>query len=247
MLHNKNISGRLAANYRVSRHVLFMSKNELLFFENFLDLNQTITKKLFENIYYPWEVLPKIKNYVLEIGPTLNKNEFDEISENVWISKEAIVADSAHIAGPTVIQKGTEVKHCAFIRGGVIVGENCVVGNSTEIKNSVLFNGVQVPHFNYVGDSILGYKAHMGAGSITSNVKSDKSTVTVKTDNEKIDTSLKKFGAILGDHVEIGCNAVLNPGSVLGRNVSVYPTSMVRGFIPENTIFKNNGEKIKKI
>ncbi len=224
-----------------------MSKNELLFFENFLDLNQTIAKKLFENIYYPWEVLPKIKSFILEVGPTLNKNEFDEISENVWVSREATIADSAHIDGPTIIGKGTEVRHCAFIRGGVIVGENCVVGNSTEIKNSILFNSVQVPHFNYVGDSILGYKAHMGAGSITSNVKSDRSPVTVKTDKEKIGTGLKKFGGVLGDHVEIGCNAVLNPGSVLGRNVSVYPTSMVRGFIQENTIFKNNREKIKKI
>ncbi|MDO4199753.1 MAG: UDP-N-acetylglucosamine pyrophosphorylase [Clostridia bacterium] len=224
-----------------------MSKNELLFFENFLDLNQTIAKKLFENIYYPWEVLPKIKSFILEIGPTLSKDEYDEVSENVWVSKEAKVANSAHIDGPTIIGKGTEIRHCAFIRGSVIVGENCVVGNSTEIKNSILFNSVQVPHFNYVGDSVLGYKAHMGAGSITSNVKSDRTPVTIKTENEKIDTGLKKFGAVLGDHVEIGCNAVLNPGSVLGRSVSVYPTSMVRGLIPENTIFKNTGEKVKKI
>jgi len=236
MLQNKNISGRLAANFIVSRRILFMSKNELLFFENFFDLNQTIAKKLFENIYYPWEVLPKIKNFILETGPTLSKDEYEEIKENVWVSKDAKIADSAYIDGPTIIGKGTEIRHCAFIRGGVIVGENCVVGNSTEIKNSILFNGVQVPHFNYVGDSVLGYKAHMGAGSITSNVKSDKSVVTVKIGSEKMDTGLKKFGAILGDHVEIGCNAVLNPGSVLGRNVSVYPTSMVRGFIPENTL-----------
>lgn len=231
----------------VSRRILFMSKNEILFFENFLDLNQTIAKKLFENIYYPWEVLPKIKSFILELGPTLSKDEYEEIKENVWVSKSAKIAGSAHIDGPTIIGKETEVRHCAFIRGGVIVGENCVVGNSTEIKNSILFNSVQVPHFNYVGDSILGYKAHMGAGSITSNVKSDRSVVTVKIGSEKMDTGLKKFGAILGDHVEIGCNAVLNPGSVLGRNVSVYPTSMVRGFIPENTILKNTGEKIKKI
>lgn len=224
-----------------------MSKNELLFFENFLDLNQTIAKDLFKNIYYPWEILPKIKNFILEIGPKLSKDEYTEIQENVWVSKETKIADSAHIEGPTIIQKCSEIRHCAFIRGSVIVGENCVVGNSTEIKNSILFNSVQVPHFNYVGDSVLGYKAHMGAGSITSNVKSDRGIVAVKTDQEKIDTGLKKFGAILGDHVEIGCNAVLNPGSVLGRNTSVYPTSMVRGFIPENTIFKNTGEKIKKI
>ena len=230
-----------------SRHILFMSKNEILFFENFLDLNQTTAKKLFENIYYPWEVLPKIKNFILEVGPTLSKDEYDEVSENVWISKEAKVANSAHIDGPTIIGKGTEIRHCAFIRGSVIVGKNCVVGNSTEIKNSILFNRVQVPHFNYVGDSVLGYKAHMGAGSITSNVKSDRTPVTVKVDKEKMNTGLKKFGGILGDYVEIGCNAVLNPGSVIGRNASVYPTSMVRGFIPENTIFKNTGEIIKKI
>ncbi len=224
-----------------------MSKNEILFFENFLDLNQTSAKKLFENIYYPWEVLPKIKSFILRIGPTLIKDEYDEIKENVWISKAAKVADSAHIDGPTIIGNGTEVRHCAFIRGGVIVGENCVIGNSTEVKNSILFNAVQIPHFNYVGDSILGYKAHMGAGSITSNVKSDRSIITVKIGAKKVETGLKKFGAILGDNTEIGCNAVLNPGSVLGRNVSVYPTTMVRGFTEENTIIKNTGEKIKKI
>ena len=230
-----------------SRRILFMSKNELLFFKNFLDLNQTAAKKLFDNVYYPWEVLPKIKGFILEIGPTLDKDEYGEIKENVWVSKDAKIADSAHIDGPTIIQQGSEIRHCAFIRGSVIIGENCVVGNSTEIKNSILFNSVQVPHFNYVGDSVLGYKAHMGAGSITSNVKSDRTPITVKIDKEKMDTGLKKFGGVLGDHVEIGCNAVLNPGSVLGRNVSVYPTSMVRGFIEENTIFKNTGEKIKKI
>lgn len=224
-----------------------MSKNEQLFFEKFLDLNQTIAKKLFENVYYPWEVLPNIKNFILEIGPALSKNEYEETKENVWVSKSAKVAASAHIDGPTIIGSGTEVRHCAFIRGGVIIGENCVVGNSTEVKNSILFNGVQVPHFNYVGDSVLGYKAHMGAGSITSNVKSDRSIVTVKIGAEKLETGLKKFGAILGDNTEIGCNAVLNPGSVLGRNVSVYPTAMVRGFTHENTIIKNTGEKIKKI
>lgn len=247
MLQNKNNSGRLAANHKVSRRILFMSKNELLFFENFFDLNQTIAKGLFKNIYYPWEVLPKIKSFILEVGPTLSTDEYEQIKENIWVSKEAKIADSAHIDGPAIIERGTEIRHCAFIRGSVVIGENCVVGNSTEIKNSILFNNVQVPHFNYVGDSILGYKSHMGAGSITSNVKSDRSMVSVKTENGKIDTGLKKFGAVLGDNVEIGCNAVLNPGSVLGRNVSVYPTSMVRGFVPENTIFKNTGEKIKKI
>lgn len=224
-----------------------MSKNEILFFENFLDLNQTMAREIFENIYYPWEALPKIKSFILEFGLMLSKDEYERINESVWVSKEAKIASSAHIDGPTVIGKSTEVRHCAFIRGGVIVGENCVVGNSTEIKNSILFNNVQVPHFNYVGDSILGYKSHMGAGSITSNVKSDRSLVSVKMGKEKIDTGLKKFGAILGDYVEIGCNAVLNPGSVLGRNVSVYPTSMVRGFTEESTIIKNTGEKVKKI
>lgn len=224
-----------------------MQKNEFLFYKNFLDLNHTIANSLFEEIYYPWEALPKIKDFILELGPKLDKNEYTEVKKNVWVSNKANVFDSAYIYGPTIIQSGTQVRHCAFIRGSVIVGKNCVVGNSTEVKNSIIFDNVQIPHFNYIGDSILGYKAHMGAGSITSNVKSDHSIIIVKTENEKIDTNLKKFGAILGDNSEIGCNAVLNPGSVLGRNVTVYPTSMVRGFIKESTIFKNNGSQIQKI
>ena len=223
-----------------------MQKNELLFYKNFLDLTHTIAHDLFKNVYYPWEVLQKIKSFILETGPKLDKNEYTEIKENVWVSKEAEIFESAHIQAPTIIQSGTEVRHCAFIRGNVIIGKDCVVGNSTEVKNSIIFDSVQIPHFNYVGDSILGYKSHMGAGSITSNVKSDRSTVIVKTDSEKINTSLKKFGAILGDSSEVGCNAVLNPGTILGKNVTVYPTSMVRGFINENTIFKNNGQQIKK-
>lgn len=226
---------------------LFMQKSEFLFYKNFLDLSHTSAEKLFENIYYPWEALPKIKDFISELGLTLSKNEYTEIKKNVWVSNEAEVFDSAHIEGPTIIQKGTQVRHCAFIRGCALIGENCVIGNSTEVKNSIIFDSVQIPHFNYVGDSILGYKSHMGAGAITSNVKSDHSAITVRTENEKIDTGLKKFGAVLGDNSEIGCNAVLNPGSVLGKNVTVYPTSMVRGFIPENTIFKNNGQQVKKV
>lgn len=224
-----------------------MQKNNFLFYENFLDLSQTIAQKLFENVYYPWEVLPKIKDFILNLGPQLPKSQYEEIKENVWVSKDASVFPSSYIDGPTIIQRGSQVRHCAFIRGSVIVGENCVIGNSTEVKNSILFNNVQIPHFNYVGDSILGYKAHMGAGSITSNVKSDKTPISVKMEDYKIDTGLKKFGAVLGDFTEIGCNAVLNPGTISGKNVTVYPTSMVRGFIPNNTIFKNTGEKTTKI
>lgn len=224
-----------------------MPKNELLFFKNFFDLDQTIAKKLFENVYYPWEILPQLKEFIFEFGAALPQSEYVEVSQNVWISKEATVSPTAYIAGPTIIQKNSEIRHCAFIRGGALIGENCVVGNSTEIKNSLFFNNVQVPHFNYIGDSILGYKSHMGAGSITSNVKSDHSIVSVNCNGEKISTGLKKFGAVLGDYTEIGCNAVLNPGSVLGRNVTVYPTSMIRGFLEQNTIHKNTGENVKKI
>lgn len=223
-----------------------MQKNELLFYKNFLDLTHTMASDLFKDAHYPWEVLPKIKEFILEIGPKLDKNEYTEVKENIWISNDTDVFDSAHIDAPAIIQSGTQIRHCAFIRGSVIIGKNCVIGNSTEIKNSIIFDNVQIPHFNYVGDSILGYKSHMGAGSITSNVKSDRSTITVKVETEKINTDLKKFGAVLGDNSEIGCNAVLNPGSVLGRNVTVYPTAMVRGFIQENTIFKNDGSQIKK-
>lgn len=236
----------MADDFRRSPN-LFMQKNKLLFYKNFFDLSHTLSEKLFENICYPWEVLPKIKNFILELGPQLSKHEYTEIKKNVWISNDSEIFDSAYIDGPTIIQKGTQIRHCAFIRGCALIGENCVIGNSTEVKNSIIFDNVQIPHFNYIGDSILGYKAHMGAGAITSNVKSDHSIISVKIGNEKIDTGLKKFGAILGDYSEIGCNAVLNPGSVLGKNVTVYPTSMVRGFIAENTIFKNNGQKIKKI
>ena len=215
--------------------------------ENYLDLSQTIASEIFSDLTYPWEALPKIKDFILNLGPKLSKDEFEEIKENVWVSKKTVIADSAFIAGPTIICKGTEIRHCAFIRGSVIVGESCVVGNSTELKNTILFNNVQVPHFNYIGDSILGFKAHFGAGSIVSNVKSDKSNVSVLINGNKTDTGLRKFGAIVADYVEIGCNTVLNPGTIIGRNSNVYPTSMVRGVIGENMIFKAQNNIVKKI
>ena len=188
-----------------------------------------------------------IKDFIVKIGENLPKDEYEAIKPQVWIHKEAKVFDSAYISGPTIIQKNAQIRHCAFIRGSVIIGENSVVGNSTEVKNAIIFNDVQIPHFIYVGDAILGYKAHMGAGSIISNIKSDKTNVVVKSDNgEKIETGLRKFGAIIGDFVEIGCNSVLNPGTIIGRNTSVYPTTMVRGFLRENSILKNTGEIIQK-
>lgn len=224
-----------------------MEKLLQLNYKNFLDVSHTIAEKIFEKINHPWEALPLIKDFIKNVGPNLPKEEYDKISENVWVSKKATVFSSVHIEGPTIIQENAQIRHCAFIRGSAIVGKNCVVGNSTELKNVILFDNVQVPHFNYVGDSILGYKSHMGAGAITSNVKSDKSLVSVKFQGEKIETNLKKFGAILGDGVEIGCNAVLNPGTIIGRNSTVYPTSMVRGVLEESSILKNNGKIIKKI
>lgn len=225
----------------------FMKKDKPLSCENLLDLGQTCASELFSGVCYPWEVLSKVKDFILYFGAQLPESEYKKIAKNVWVSRESEIFDSAYIEGPTIIQKGSQIRHCAFIRGGVIVGENCVVGNSTEIKNAVLFNGVQVPHFNYIGDSILGHKAHMGAGAITSNVKSDKSLISVNFNQQKIETNLKKFGAIIGDFAEIGCNAVINPGTVLGKNTTIYPTTMVRGFVPENTIVKNTGEKVAKL
>ena len=186
-----------------------------------------------------WEILPELKDYIVRLGATLPKDEYDEVSENVWIAKDAKVFPSAYIAAPCIIDHGAEVRHCAFIRGSAIVGKGAVVGNSTELKNSLLFDGVQTPHYNYVGDSVLGYKSHMGAGSITSNVKSDKTLVVIKDGEESIETQRKKVGAMLGDFVEVGCNSVLNPGTVLGRHASVYPTSCVRGTVPENAIYKD--------
>lgn len=219
---------------------------EALKVENLYDLNETIAKDLFKDVTYPWEVLSKIKDFIVELGKTLPADEYDQVGENVWIAKDAKVFPSAYINGPAIIGKGAEVRHCAFIRGNAIVGEGAVVGNSTELKNVVLFNKVQVPHYNYVGDSVLGFKAHMGAGSITSNVKSDKTLVDVVINGERIPTGLKKFGAMLGDNVEVGCNTVMNPGTVIGRQSNVYPVSMVRGFIPEKSIYKKQGEVVGK-
>lgn len=215
---------------------------EELLVRNLFDLEQTIAAGIFEGISYPWEVLKKIGDFIIELGAGLSTEEYNKIGENVWIAKSATVAPSASINGPAIIGKNAEVRHCAFIRGNVIVGEGAVVGNSTELKNVILFNKVQVPHYNYVGDSILGYKAHMGAGSITSNVKSDKTLVAIRYKDEKIETGLKKMGAILGDHVEIGCGSVLNPGTIIGANSNVYPLSSVRGFVPGNSIYKKASE-----
>lgn len=214
--------------------------------KNLYNLDETIAKGIFDGCLYPWEVLPKIKDFIINFGENLNKEEYDKVGENVWIAKSAKVAESAYINGPTIIGKNAEIRHCAFIRGNVIVGENAVVGNSTELKNVILFNNVQVPHYNYVGDSILGYKSHMGAGSITSNVKSDKKLVIVKSEDEKIETGLKKFGAMLGDNVEVGCGSVLNPGTIIGKNTNIYPLSSVRGVVKENSIYKKQGEVVDK-
>ena len=214
---------------------------------NLYNLEETIAKTLLENVTYPWEALPKINDFILEIGSKLDTNKYDKIGEDIWIAKNATVAPTAYIHGPVIIGEGAEIRHCAFIRGKAIVGNGAVVGNSTELKNVILFNKVQVPHYNYVGDSILGYKSHMGAGSITSNVKSDKKLVVVKNGKEKIETGIKKFGAMLGDEVEIGCGSILNPGTVIGRNSNIYPLSSVRGVIPKNSIYKNKNEIVEKI
>lgn len=214
--------------------------------EKLLDLNETIASELFEGRTYPWEVLPEIKDFILKLGKTLDPEEYEYKEGDIWIAKSAKIAPTACINGPAIIGKDTEVRHCAFIRGNAIVGEDCVVGNSTELKNVVIFNCVQVPHYNYVGDAVLGYKSHMGAGSICSNVKSDKQLVVVKDGEEKIETGLKKFGAMLGDHVEVGCGSVLNPGTVIGRNSNIYPLSSVRGCVPSDSIYKNKNEVVYK-
>ena len=206
-----------------------------------LDLNHTAAKEYLEKYEYPFSVLPEIKNIILEIGKNLNANEYKKIKEDVWVHNTAKIFDSAYINGPCIIGANTEVRHCAFIRGSALIGENCVVGNSCELKNVILFDNVQTPHYNYVGDSILGYKAHMGAGSITSNVRADKQLVKIH-DEQDVETGLKKMGAILGDYVEVGCNAVLNPGCIVGRNSIIYPTTCVRGMVKENSILTNNGE-----
>ena len=206
------------------------------------DLDHTLAKDYLSQFTYPWEALKGIKDFILQLGPALDPEEYEEVSENVWVHKTAKVFPSAYLGAPCIIGPETEVRHCAFVRGSALVGRKCVVGNSVELKNVILFDNVQTPHYNYVGDSILGYYSHMGAGSITSNVKADKQLVVVKNGTERIETGIKKFGAMLGDHVEVGCNAVLNPGTVIGRNSNVYPTSCVRGVVPENSIWKNSGE-----
>ncbi len=214
--------------------------------KNLYNLTETIAAGLFEGLTYPWEALAKIGDYIVKLGNTLDPERFEKRGENIWVAKSAKVAPTAYLNGPLIIDEEAEIRHCAFIRGNAVVGAGSVVGNSTELKNVVIFNSVQVPHYNYVGDSILGYKSHMGAGSITSNVKSDKTLVVVKNGTEEIATGLKKFGAMLGDHVEVGCNSVLNPGTVIGRNTNVYPLSMVRGVVPSDSIYKKKNDIARK-
>lgn len=218
----------------------------MLEIKDLYDLDETIAKDLFEKKQFPWEILSDIGDFIMKLGPTLPEDKFNHPSEDIWIAKSVTIAKTATLNGPLIIDEDTEVRPGAFIRGNVIVGKNCVVGNSTELKNVVLFNTVQVPHYNYVGDSILGTHSHMGAGSITSNVKADKTLVVVKNGDEKAETGLKKFGAMLGDYVEVGCNSVLNPGTVIGRNTNIYPLSSVRGMIPSDSIFKGQGNIVKK-
>lgn len=210
------------------------------------DLSHTAAKDYLSRFTYPWEALKGISSFIIELGKTLSPDEYDNPSENVWVHKTAKVFPTAYLGAPCIIGAGTEVRHGAFVRGSALVGENCVVGNSVELKNVILFDNVQTPHYNYVGDSILGYKSHMGAGSITSNVKSDKTNVVIKDGNEQLETGIKKIGAMLGDCVEVGCNSVLNPGTVIGRNSNIYPTSCVRGVIPADSIFKTGGVVVHK-
>ncbi|CCZ40492.1 MAG: UDP-N-acetylglucosamine pyrophosphorylase [Butyribacter sp.] len=214
--------------------------------KNLFNFDETIAADIFTDIDFPWEVLPKIKDFITGLGESLSPDDYDKKGDNVWIAKSAAIAPTATINGPCIIGKDTEVRPGAFIRGNAIVGEKCVVGNSTELKNVILFNNVQVPHYNYVGDSILGYKSHMGAGSITSNVKSDKTNVVIKYEGDKIETGLKKMGAILGNYVEVGCNSVLNPGTIIGSNTNIYPLSSVRGYVPKGSIYKKQGDIVEK-
>lgn len=209
-------------------------------------LDKTIASELFFGKTYPWEVLPFIKEFILKLGATLDPEVFDKVGEDVWIAKSAKVFPSAYIAGPCIIDEGAEIRHCAFIRGSAIIGKSAVVGNSTEVKNAVIFDCVQIPHYNYVGDSVLGYRSHMGAGSITSNVKSDKTLVKVSANGQRIETGMKKLGAMLGDFVEVGCGSVLNPGTVIGKNSNIYPLSSVRRTVPANSIYKKAGEVAEK-
>lgn len=217
-----------------------------LYTKTLFEPGHTLAAPLLEQTEYPWQALAGIKEFIRQVGPTLSPDEYDNPHPGVWIHKTAVVYPSVHLGEDIIIGAKAEARHCAFIRGSALIGEGAVVGNSTELKNVILFDGVQVPHYNYVGDSILGYKSHMGAGAITSNVKGDKTLVTVSVDGEKIPTGLKKFGAILGDHVEVGCGSVLNPGSVIGGHAQVYPLSMVRGFVPAGSIYKRQGEVVEK-
>ena len=210
------------------------------------DMTHSLAGNYLSGFQYPWQALTGIKDLILTLGQQLGE-DYTEVSPTVWVHNTATVAPTAHLGAPCIIGANTEVRHCAFIRGSALVGENCVVGNSVELKNVILFDNVQVPHYNYVGDSILGYKSHMGAGSVTSNVKSDKTLVVVKNGSEQLETGLKKFGAMLGDFVEVGCNSVLNPGTVIGRHSNVYPTSCVRGMVPENSIWKTGGIVVEKV
>lgn len=219
---------------------------EKLCVSNLFSLEHTIAADIFKDRENCFEVLPEISKFIIELAKTLDSDLFEQRGENIYIAKSAKVAPTAYIAGPCIIDENAEIRHCAFIRGNAIVGKNSVVGNSTELKNVILFDNVQVPHYNYVGDSVLGYRSHMGAGSITSNVKSDKTLVCVNIDGKKIETGLKKFGAILGDNVEIGCGSVLNPGTVIGKNTNVYPLSMVRGYVNAGSIYKNKNEIVEK-
>lgn len=211
-----------------------------------LDLSKTIASDIFDGLTYPWEALPEIKDFILKLGASLPQDEYEKLGDDIWVSKTANVAPTAYLHGPLIICAGAEIRHCAFIRGSAIVGSGAVVGNSTELKNCIIFDGAQVPHYNYIGDSILGYKSHLGAGAITSNLKSDRSLVTIRVNGETISTGLKKFGAVVGDNVEVGCNSVLNPGSVICRASTVYPLSMVRGVVPEKSIYKKQGEVAEK-
>ena len=215
--------------------------------KNLLNLDETIASKIFENCIYPWEVISKINEFIIKLGSELDLNKYEKKSENIWIAKSAKIAPTSYIEGPCIIDEKAEIRHCAYLRRNTIIGKEVVVGNSTELKNVIIFNSSQVPHYNYVGDSILGYKSHLGAGSIISNLKSDKSLVDVKFGNQKIGTNLRKFGAILGDNVEIGCSSVLNPGTVIGRKTMIYPLSSVRGYIKSNQIYKNQNEIVEKL
>ena len=212
-----------------------------------LDLTKTVAADIFEGLVYPWEALPKISEFIMKLGAALPKDEYIQKDDNIWIAKSASAAESAYLHGPLIVCPEAEIRHCAFIRGSAIIGRGAVIGNSTELKNCIIFDKAQVPHYNYIGDSILGFQAHLGAGAITSNLKSDRSMVTVRREDEKLATELKKFGAIVGDHVEVGCNSVLNPGTVIGRNATVYPLSMVRGVVPSDSIYKKQGEVAEKV